>query len=172
MKQIRQVVRRIVAESMIYENQTFQIMAAIQQVKDKMAAAAQRVYDEWIQDKDGDSEEYGSGGICDDVSDAMADVIIRNTPYHAETIHNENFCHTACYVVDHETKVMIKADISPYHYEQGTAYNWKKIPNVKFDGSMVEIEDESHYYDQWFDENGEMLNEDKIKGGKAKKDWK
>lgn len=140
-------------------NKTQHIINTLQGIRDKMAAAAQRVYNDWVQDEDGIDDHYGGGGICDDVSEAMADTIAQNTPYDAITIHNEAFCHTACYVVDYENKILIKADISPYNYEQGTAYTWKKKDGVVFTADMVDIQDESEFYDEWFDENGEMISE-------------
>jgi hypothetical protein len=52
------------------------LLDAIQLLKSKMALEAQEVYDEWSQDNDGIDEHYGGGGICDDISNALANVLI------------------------------------------------------------------------------------------------
>jgi len=41
-------------------------------LKNDFAKAAQKIYDEWDEDK---TEELGGGGICQDIADAIADVL-------------------------------------------------------------------------------------------------
>lgn len=36
-------------------------------------------------------------------------------------------------------KELYNIDISPYHYEKGGGYNWKKIKDVEFSSNMVSI---------------------------------
>ena len=99
-------------------------------LRGKLATAAQTVYDDWLPEPD------NSGGICDAVADALRDVICERLPNatvedgghdgddHAwliVTINNERF----------------SVDIPAHVYETGGGYNWKKIPDVKFNPADV-----------------------------------
>ncbi|NJO65275.1 MAG: hypothetical protein HC836_46415 [Richelia sp. RM2_1_2] len=137
-----------------------QMKAKLESLSVQFASAAQKVYDEWEQDEEGHDEIYGSGGICDDIADDMCDVVHTNTSYGCFTKYDEYACHTSIYVYDIENKILMFVDISPYNYETGGGYTWKKIPDVKFQPQMVDVSDQSGYWDTFFDENGEMIQED------------
>jgi len=115
------------------------LIQSIKALRVQLAQAAQGVYNEWEQDEDGYDEIYGGGGICDDVAEAMVNVIHNNTEFGAFHLYNEYECHTSIYVYDSTTKECYNVDISPYHYENGTAYTWKKIPDVQFIPNMITI---------------------------------
>lgn len=125
-----------ILESMFGETKLVQ---DINSLKSLLVKAAQSVYNQWEQDEEGYDEIYGGGGICDDIAEAMVDIIHTNTNYGAFHLYNEYDCHTSIYVYDTKTKECYNVDISPYHYENGTAYTWKKIPDVKFNPNMVSI---------------------------------
>lgn len=101
-----------------------------------MAAAAQHAYDQWKQDENGMDEELGSGGICQDIAEAIADVISTNTRYEASTVSAQ--CgeqHVWC--IAYTKKEAFSVDIPYSSYEKGGGYTWKKIPDVRFDDSHI-----------------------------------
>lgn len=119
---------------------------AINELRGKIAVAAQGVYNQWEQDEDGNDEMYGSGGICDDIADAMCKVIYDNTNFGCFHLYNEYECHTSIFVYDEKNRKMFNVDIPPYVYENGYGYNWKKIDDVTFDTNHIKI-DEVDYDD-------------------------
>lgn len=48
-------------------------------LRPEMAAAAQQAYNEWEQDEEGQDEELGSGGICQDIAEKMAGIAAEYT---------------------------------------------------------------------------------------------
>lgn len=122
-----------------------------------IARAAQDVYDNWDQ-VDGYSEAYGTGGICDDVAAEICRELER-AGYGCFTLYNEYETHTAAYVYDESAEgayegeygALIRVDIHPSNYEDGYGYTWRKIPDVRFSGGMVRIEDYSHLFEEYVD---------------------
>lgn len=108
--------------------------ADIEKLRPQLAQAAQKVYDSWNEDY---AEELGGGGICQDIADAMAGLLnehgIEAGPISA-TVGEQHV-----YVVARVMEGVFEVDISPYRYERGGGYNWKKIPGVKFHESDVMI---------------------------------
>lgn len=158
-------------QSYIPEQQNQNIKSTLTTLRPQFAAAAQSVYDQWEQDENGHDEQYGGGGICDDVADAMCDVA-QKAHMNCFTLYNEGYCHTSIYVYDEASKQLYNVDIHPYNYETGTAYTWKKIQNVKFTPEMVDVDDISGDWDNYFDENGDVreLNESSV-NEKQFKEW-
>jgi len=148
---LRETIERLVIET------SEDMKGDLEALADKFAKAAQEVYNEWEQDEEGYSEGYGSGGICDDIADKMCDVIYEWTNYGCFTRYDEYACNTSIYVYDTETKQLYNVDISPYNYETGGGYTWKKIPDVKFESSMVTVSDYMLDYDDYIDEDGEII---------------
>lgn len=107
-------------------------------LKTKLAAAAQKVYDDWVQGSEGLSEHYGAGGICHDIAEAMCDVLGENKidciSFHYEI--GENHTAVFCKLDDG----IYSVDISPYVYESGGGYSWCKKKDVKFEPSDVDID--------------------------------
>ena len=126
-------------------------------LRNDLALSAQKVYDDWEQDDEGIDEIYGSGGICDDIADAMCDVINNKTNYGCFHLYNEHDCHTSIYVYDDTTKQIYNVDIPPYVYEKGTGYNWKKINDVSFNVNHIYIDEAE--WDMYFDDNGNLKND-------------
>lgn len=108
--------------------------------KSKLAAAAQKVYDGW--DADSDSEngdpEVGFGGICQDIADAMAEVL-NQAGIECATV-SAAIGEQHVYVVARLDAGVFSVDIPPSVYEHGAGYNWKKIPNVKFTAPDIQID--------------------------------
>lgn len=123
-------------------------------LKPQLAQAAQHVYDAWDQDDEGFSETYGGGGICDDIARAMCEVIDKNTSFGSFYLYNEYDYHTSMYVYDNLLKECYNVDISPYYYEEGAAYTWKKIKDVEFEEGMVSIRYVD--YDNYINDEGDV----------------
>ena len=89
----------------------------------EIVEAAQDVYDAW------EPENYAGGGICDDIAEAVADVLIEHG-YDAGTFHFEQDNHTVATVtVDGKH---YEVDIPMWVYEWGSWYSYTKIPGVTF----------------------------------------
>jgi len=136
---------------LLKENRS-ELYSYLESVKDNIAKAAQKVYDNWEQDEEGYDEVYGGGGICDDIADAMCNVIQGYDCFH---LYNEHDCHTSIYVYDTENKEIYNVDIPPYKYEKGYGYTWEKIQDVELSNKDVQINDLT--YDEYIDEDGEPL---------------
>lgn len=118
---------------------------ALMNLRPQMAAAAQAVYDRWDQsDPDGDPE-LGFGGICQDIAEAIADVV-SSSGFNAGTMSAQ--CgeqHVWC-VAYAEIPTPYGVEYEGYHvdipysvYERGGGYNWQKIEGVQFDPSHITI---------------------------------
>lgn len=101
------------------------------------AAAAQRVYAAWEQDEEGFDEEYGGGGICQDIADAIAGVIV-DLSFDVEIMDAQVGEQHVWAVALSETEAW-HVDIHPGVYETGGGYNWQKIPDVVFEPSDIII---------------------------------
>ena len=124
------------------------IIYDIERIARNLAMVAQDVYDDWDQ-IDGYSEAYGTGGICDDIAQEMAEVITRKLRLNAYSQYNEYDTHTSVFVQIDEIQGLIKVDIHPSNYEVGYGYTWQKIPNVRFNSGMVSVEDFSDFYSEY-----------------------
>ena len=110
----------------------------LMQLRPQFAAAAQKVYDEWDQNNEGIDDTLGSGGICQDIAEAIANVVSFSTNYNASTIEAQCGEQHVWAVVYNKTEAY-HVDIHYGVYETGGGYNWKKKPDVKFDANMIEI---------------------------------
>ena len=107
-------------------------------LKSELAVAAQKIYDEWDQDENGYCEMIGEGGICQDIADAMADVL-SNHNIECTTV-SQTIGEQHVYVVAKTDDGIYSVDIPPYLYETGGGYCWKKIPDVEFTERYVVID--------------------------------
>lgn len=115
------------------------LVSKLNAIRDKLAAAAQEVVDEWEQDEEEGDTELGFGGICDRVADAMASVIINNL----ESVEigdgsQEGDDHQWVTVYDDDDFVIV--DIHPSHYETGGGYNWRKVESAEIRPEHIHIE--------------------------------
>jgi len=99
--------------------------------------AAQSAYDSWAQDENGHDEELGVGGICQDIASEISSVLSSHG-FDCTTVSQEIGEQHVYTVVKLEDGVY-EVDIPPYVYETGGGYNWRKIPNVKFNANHVII---------------------------------
>lgn len=106
-------------------------------VKDEMVKVAQKQYDEWQQDHEGQDIELGSGGICHLIADDLIDVLYRHKIENVQSVCSTHEQHV--YVVGQFKEGIYEIDI-PYNvYETGGGYNWKKIPDVQFSRNDIVI---------------------------------
>ena len=105
-----------------------QLLDELYAIRDQMAAAAQTVYDEWAQDEEGLDEQFGGGGICDEVQRAIADVISSNIDCELEDGGWEGDDHANLIASRGNESYLV--DIPAHTYESGGGMSWRKIPDV------------------------------------------
>jgi len=107
-------------------------------LRSKMAQAAQRVIDEWQQDEEGYDEELGAGGACDQVCEAIRNVIAPLDGVEITEGGHPGDDHA--YLIAYDDDEAFAVDIPPYVYEEGGGYSWKKKPDVKISPDHIVIE--------------------------------
>lgn len=120
----------------------------------KLAAAAQKVYDDWdASDEEWGDAEVGFGGICQDIADAMVTALdqqgIESKPLSAAVGEQHVF------VVAKLREGIYEVDIPPYVYESGGGYSWKKLPDVRFepgDVTLTKLSSNPEDFDEYGDE--------------------
>ena len=110
----------------------------IDTIKNELAAAAQKEYDDWVQDEEGHNEELGSGGICHLIADRLIDVLYNHGINRCQTVSS---CHEQhVYVVGQFREGIYLIDVPYSYYERGGGFTWKKIPNVQFSADHIEVQ--------------------------------
>lgn len=100
-----------------------------------LVLAAQSVYDQWDQ-IDGFDEELGSGGVCQDIASAMAGCL-SDAGFEDVLVVSAAVGENHVFVMALLDDGVYQVDISPYHYESGGGFVWRKKPDVKFVPEMV-----------------------------------
>lgn len=98
----------------------------------KLAAAAQGIYDNWDQDENGLDPELGSGGICDRISQALAETLAAHgweTTEGGQDGDDHSFLFTK---KSPKSPTAFGVDIPASTYERGAGYSWTKIPRITF----------------------------------------
>lgn len=101
----------------------------------------QRIYDEWDQDDSGFDDEYGTGGICDAIADAISSQF-SFAGFDVAEGGQEGDDHAFVYVSKDGRAWGV--DVSPGVYEIGSGYSWKKIAGVEFSASDFDIWEVKH----------------------------
>lgn len=114
------------------------LIRRLQSLRPALARAAQKVYDGWEVDEDGDGE-YGSGGICDSVANALSEVVARALNDVTITDGGQDGDDHAYIVVLTDTEA-VAVDIPPGVYETGGGYSWTKREGVQFDAGDVALD--------------------------------
>lgn len=112
--------------------------AEVLALRPALAEAAKAIYDGWCQ-VDGYDVEFGAGGICHEIADALVDRLSSAGFEHSLTVHTtigENHVFTLCLI---EGDGVYSIDIPPGVYEIGGGFVWKKRDNASFDADVVEI---------------------------------
>lgn len=138
---------------------------AMKNLKVRLASAAQAVYDAWEQDEEGHDEEYGGGGICHDIADAMAEALGHAGIEAASVTQSVGEVHV--FVVAKFAEGVYSVDIPPYLYEKGSAYTWTKVPGVKFRPEDIDLYlvDRNPEKFEDYTESAEMGFRDWLEGG-------
>jgi hypothetical protein len=110
-------------------------ISRIKNARADFASVAQKVYDEWEQDEEGYDEELGGGGICQDIAAGISDKL-NDMGYEATTVSAQTG-EQHVWAIAKTDEGVVEVDISPYTYETGGGYSWRKIDNVVFDANDV-----------------------------------
>ena len=141
MKKVKDAAKETKAAEWVRGNCRFaQTAKSIRNIKvliSTMAQKVQAVYDAWTQDEDGMDEELGGGGLCQDVAEAVADVLNMNGVEAGTVSQQVGDQHVYCIVKVAEG--VFEVDIPPSLYETGSGYSWRKIPGIKFDSRFFSI---------------------------------
>jgi len=120
--------------------ESLSLKQALLALRPQLAAAAQVVYDEWAQDEEGIDEMLGAGGICQDIADAMGNVV-------AAQLDNVDIHTLDAQCGEQHVWIAVVAggeayhvDIPPSVYETGGGYNWRKRADVTIEPDDVMIE--------------------------------
>lgn len=111
---------------------------AFRSLAPEMAKKAQKVYDEWNQDEHGMDEEYGGGGICQDIAAELSGVL-NDHGIDAQTIDNEGMGEQHVWVIAKMKDGIYEIDIPPSVYETGGGYSWTKRQGVQFDETHITV---------------------------------
>lgn len=103
-----------------------------------MAREAQEIYNAWEQDDEGLDFDFGGGGICDQVSQAISGVILQHIPG-VETVEGGQDGDDHSWIIAYNQTEAYHVDIPPGIYERGSGYSWTKIPGVIIQPNHVEI---------------------------------
>lgn len=109
----------------------------VEAIKKELAAAGQKVYDDWVQDENGTNDELGTGGICHLIAEEMIDVLFNHGIQRVQTVSSTHEQHV--YLVGQFREGVFMIDIHWSNYETGGGYTWKKIPGVTFDEDHITI---------------------------------
>jgi len=97
----------------------------------RILVAAQRIYDEW---DESNIDTYAGGGICHIIADAICD-IMWDIGIECTTVSCSYEQHV--YVAVKVEEGVYTIDIPYSIYETGGGFNWKKLPDIKFDSRDV-----------------------------------
>ena len=111
------------------------LLRQLQALRPQMAAAAQGIYDGWIQDED---DEFNGGGICGAIAEAIQGIIVSSIGQVAVSEGGQDGDDHAWTIAHTDTEVY-GVDISPSVYERGGGYSWTKIDDVQFEPRDVEV---------------------------------
>lgn len=112
-------------------------------LRPQMAFAAQKIYNEWEQNEEGMDAELGGGGICDEVSNAISDVVYRNLR-NAEITEGGHEGDDHSWLIVHNQQEAYGVDISCHIYERGGGYSWQKLQGVHFSPDDISIWEVPH----------------------------
>ena len=105
-------------------------------LRSEIANAAAEVHYEWDQDEHGVCEWRGTGGICDDVADAIGGVLARHG---IDSTNGGQEGDAHAYLIAYDDAEAFEVDIAPEVYETGAGYSWRKRKDAKFRADVVAI---------------------------------
>ena len=139
-------------ELIIEQTESLPSISSVNTVMSSLLSAAQAVYDQWDQNEDGYDHEYGEGGICHDIADAMAAVL---NAHNIEAVaYSQMIGDVHVYVIAKFAEGVYEINIPPHVYERGSAYTWSKIPNITLkphDVSINQIYSDPNQFDEYLE---------------------
>lgn len=116
----------------------------LRRIRPALAAAAQKVYDDW------DKDEVGDGGICDSIADEMTTVVINAiSDVQVRGGGHDGDDHAWIIVQRASTREAFGVDIPPSVYETGAGYQWSKIEGVTIEPADVQVFQAVYEDDDW-----------------------
>ena len=113
----------------------------IEKYSPEILAGAQRIYDEWSQDENGEDFEFGSGGICDAISCEIGSVL---SQHGFDIVDGGQDGDDHAFIFAQKAGLVFSVDIPPHLYERGCGYSWKKLEGVVFTPEMLDISPASY----------------------------
>lgn len=110
----------------------------IEALRPKFAAAANKILDAWQQDDEGWDEDFGEGGACDAIADAITDILYEIPGVTVVDGGQPGDDHA--YRIVYDDRVAYAVDIPPNVYETGGGYHWRKRANVVVDPDDITID--------------------------------
>jgi hypothetical protein len=120
----------------------------LMRLRTQMAFAAQNIYNSWEQDEQGMDAELGGGGICDEISRAVGDVVVRNIR-NADTTEGGQEGDDHSWLVVYNQQEAYGVDIPCHIYEKGGGYSWQKMQGVHFSPNDIAIWEVPHPEPGW-----------------------
>jgi hypothetical protein len=117
------------------ENQS-QLLQQLMALRPQMAQAAQQIYNSWTVDDDGLDGDVGEGGICDEITNALGNVV---SALDVEMLEGGQDGDDHSWLIVHNGREAYGIDIPCQVYERGGGYSWQKIPNVTITPQHVQI---------------------------------
>jgi 2'-5' RNA ligase/GNAT superfamily N-acetyltransferase len=113
----------------------------LMRIRGNCAKRAQQVYDAWepgsiFNTAEGGDVEFGEGGICDMIAEEIGDLL---ASLGIDFTQGGQDGDDHAWVVAYNDKEAFGVDIPHQLYERGGGYSWKKVPNVTFSASDVNI---------------------------------
>jgi hypothetical protein len=118
------------------------------------AQVAQQVYDSWQPDPVEGDPEIGAGGICDQISEAINEVLAAAD---IDTTSGGQDGDDHAYIIAYDDNEAYAVDIPFSLYETGGGYNWTKIENVSFTEDDIQIAEIQR--PDWIDEESDFGND-------------
>ena len=145
--------KSIIHEGAVYVTALTPLTDRIRALTPRIVEEAQKVLDDWVQDEEGYSEEYGSGGVCHIITEKSFQDVLYKAGIDSMDVSSSHEVHVYAVAFDIDTKEAVLVDIRPWCYETGGGYTWRKIPEAVLELDNVLIEEVA--YDEYIDSNGE-----------------
>ena len=116
--------------NIVFESDTMDTLPdVIEKICQDTIPEIQSIFDDWDQDEDGYDEEYGGGGICDQIANALSS----NFSLHGfDIVEGGQEGDDHAYIFVGRDGRAFEVDIPPNIYEYGGGYSWKKRKDVTF----------------------------------------
>lgn len=118
----------------------------LEMLRPQMVEAAQAIYNQWEQDEEGVDIEYGGGGICDQINQAIQGIIVGNIE-DIDVMEGGQEGDDHSWTIAYTNREAYGIDIPASVYESGGGYRWTKLEDIAFEPDDVEIFSVTDYID-------------------------